>query len=410
MRIWSYPGIYPYPEGNDLTTGIFIHKQNLALKEIGAEIAVVQPWDAFPFWPIYKMFPDWQRFQQNQRPKERELDGLTIYHPHVFSPKPSRLWRKPHSYYLLNELEHFFRKMGVRKGHDVIHAQWLIPDGHHAVLLAKRLGISCSVEMQGDDIQVWPHQSETHLKNALWTLENADLVLGCSDFLCQEAIKLYGRQLETHTIYTGIDLDKFSPPTPSQRLSARNELNINENEIIILNVGSAIARKGWLELFQSIALLDKEGYSNVKILAASGGLKEFDLLAKAHDFNIQDKLVDLGQVDNKRLVQLYYACDIFCLPSYWEGLANVLCEAMACGCAVVTTAVSGHPEVVKSGENGELVDPKNVESLKEALKRLLSNPERRLMYGQKARLTAENKIKSHNDNARILLNLLKHNV
>lgn len=407
MKIWSYPGIYPYPEGNDLTTGIFIHKQNLAIQQLGYDIEVVQPWDEAPRWPFYKLFKDWRNYHEIQRPEVRFLEGIKVHHPKVFVPKPSRVFKKPHHYYLLNTLESFFKSKGVKIGRDIIHAQWLIPDGHMAVQLGKRLGIPVSVEMQGDDIVVWPHNSETHLKHALWTLGNADLVSGCSDFLCNEAKKLYDKPIDTHTIYTGIDIHKFKPLEDLQSKSRLRELyKISENDIVILNVGSAIQRKGWLELFESVSNL-KSKYPNIKILAASGGLQDFKLLDKAREFGVADHLIDLGQVKNENLLALYQLCDIFALPSYWEGLANVLCEAMSCGCAVVTSAVAGHPEVVQNGINGLLIEPRSVSSLTSALDQMIASSELRERFGREARKTAETKIMSHEANAQRLVKLFE---
>ncbi len=405
MRIWSYPGIYPFPEKGDHTTGIFIHKQNLALKALGADVSVIQTRDWYPIWPFYNLLADWKRNQKKVRPAKRELDGIKIFHPLVIAPKPSRLFNKPHGELVVDAICSFLEKQGVKKGQDFILAQWLIPDGYHAVLAAQRLGIQVAVEMQGDDIQVWPHHSPTHLTQAKWVLENADLMLGCSDFLGNEAKKLYIKPLTVHTIYTGIDPEKFKPLNDErERAILRKSLGLNDNDIAILNVGSAIARKGWNELFESVSSL-KENFPNVKILAASGGLSEFKLSELAQKYNVEANLIDLGSVPNNRLPSLYQACDIFCLPSYWEGLANVLCEALASGCAVVTTAVSGHPEVVFPGENGELVTPKNVTELTSALRKVIESPALKQKYQHNARKTALDKIQSHEANAQKIIDL-----
>jgi len=407
MKIWSYPGIYPSPETGEPTAGIFIHKQNLALKANGAEVNVIQTRDWFPVWPFYNLFPDWKRAKQSARPFSRKLDGISVYHPTVFSPKPSRLFNTPHGDLKIKAIVKFLQTQNVKKGKDVIMAQWLIPDGYHAVKVAKELGISVAVEMQGDDIQVWPFQSEIHRAQALWVLENADLILGCSDFLGKEAQKLYSKPLEVHTIYTGIDLQKFKPlATKKEKDEQRTKWGLKETDIVILNVGSSIARKGWNELFEAVSVL-KSTYPTLKIVAATGGLSEFTLAELAVKYGIENQLIDLGSVSNIELPSLYQACDIFCLPSYWEGLANVLCEAMSSGCAIVTTAVSGHPEVVIPAKNGELVTPRNVNELINALEKLISSPELRQSYGIEARRMAEEKIKSHEDNAAKLYQLLK---
>jgi len=406
IRVWSIPGIYPYPEKKDYTSGIFIHKQNLALKELGADVNVIQPRSWFPVWPFYHLFNDWKRNKENARPSKRIIDQINVYHPWVVSPKPSRLFKKPYNQLVVDSIVKFLTKQGVRKGKDVIMAQWLIPDGYFAVQAAKRLGIGCAVEMQGDDIQIWPFQSDIHKAHALYVLENANLMLGCSDFLCNEGKKLFNKSIDIHTIYTGIDLTKFKPVSSTEeRTVLRKKYGINKDDIAILNVGSAIARKGWFELFAAVSFLVKDNPS-IKIIAASGGLKEFDLDEKAKEFGIENNLVNLGSIPNNELNGLYQACDIFCLPSHWEGLANVLCEAMSSGCAVITTAVSGHPEVVTSGVNGELVPPKRADLLKEVLEKVISSEELRKKYGINARKIAEEKIRSHEANAKKLLDLL----
>lgn len=408
MKIWSYPGIYPFPENGDLTTGIFIHKQNIALKNLGVEVNVLQTRDWYPIWPFFNFFSDWKKGQLENRPKHRVLDGINIYHPTVFSPKPSRIFRKPHGELVIDSIVNFLKKRGVQKGRDFILAQWLIPDGYIATIVAKRLGIQVAVEMQGDDIQVWPFNSTVHMEQAIWTLENADLLFGCSDFLGNEAKKLFGKPLDVHTIYTGIDVNKFKPANSvEERNMLRKKIGIQENEIAILNVGSSIARKGWNELFQSVSELNRS-FTNIKILAASGGLKEFELSDIAKKFGIEENLIDLGIIPNHQLPSLYQSCDIFCLPSYWEGLANVLCEALSSGCAVVTTAVSGHTEVVVSGVNGELVPPKNVLELTEALRRVIYSSKLRESYGIEARKIAVEKIRSHEDNAQKIITHFKN--
>jgi glycosyltransferase involved in cell wall biosynthesis len=61
------------------------------------------------------------------------------------------------------------------------------------------------------------------------------------------------------------------------------------------------------------------------------------------------------------------------LPSLYEGLPNVLLEALATGCAVVATDLPGHREVIRSGENGLLVPSSDVEALTGAIENALEN-------------------------------------
>lgn len=67
----------------------------------------------------------------------------------------------------------------------------------------------------------------------------------------------------------------------------------------------------------------------------------------------------------------YQKSDLFCLPSFFEGFPNVLCEAMSCGLPVACSRVCDHPYMVKEGINGFLFDPHNPEEIANALEKLL---------------------------------------
>lgn len=68
----------------------------------------------------------------------------------------------------------------------------------------------------------------------------------------------------------------------------------------------------------------------------------------------------------------YQEADFFCLPSFYEGTPNVICEAMACGLPILCSDVCDNNRYVKEGENGFLFDPKDTESVVSAFERALS--------------------------------------
>jgi len=76
--------------------------------------------------------------------------------------------------------------------------------------------------------------------------------------------------------------------------------------------------------------------------------------------------VVLGKVPNKDLPKYYSSADCFALPTISEGLPKALLEAMACGCPVIATNVSGNPEVVNS-RTGYLVPAKDSGALRDAI-------------------------------------------
>ena len=91
-------------------------------------------------------------------------------------------------------------------------------------------------------------------------------------------------------------------------------------------------------------------------------------------------------MNGKRLLA---TCHLVCLPSYREGLPKSLIEAAAAGKAIVTTDVPGCREVVRHGENGFLVQPRDVYGLAEALERLIEDSDLREQMGARSRVRAE---------------------
>jgi glycosyltransferase involved in cell wall biosynthesis len=101
------------------------------------------------------------------------------------------------------------------------------------------------------------------------------------------------------------------------------------------------------------------------------------------------------------------AMDILVHPTYREGFSMVIQQAMAMGCAIVTTDIPGPSEVIVDGESGVLVPPYSTEELASAMKDLAQNGEKREFLAQNAlervktlfnrermvRLTYENRIK-----------------
>ena len=100
------------------------------------------------------------------------------------------------------------------------------------------------------------------------------------------------------------------------------------------------------------------------------------------EYGLQSNVVLAGQQSD--MAGVYAAMDIFVLPSLNEGLPMTVLEAMAASRPVIATRVGAIPSVIKDGENGLLVDPKDVDGLRNALARLLSDSDLCRRMGDRA--------------------------
>lgn len=120
------------------------------------------------------------------------------------------------------------------------------------------------------------------------------------------------------------------------------------------------------------------------------GLAEYHSLSKRTitDWRLQDIFRLHPAV--KDVTPLYHAADVVCLPSFYEGTANVICESMACGVPLLVSRVSDNPRLVRDGRNGFLFDPNCPEDIACAIMRFADTlPETRRRMGLEGRRMAE---------------------
>ena len=119
-----------------------------------------------------------------------------------------------------------------------------------------------------------------------------------------------------------------------------------------------------------------EGRS-VNLRLIGNGPDEESLRAHAARLSRPDSVIFEGAINQDRIRSFYANADIFCLPSFAEGLPVVLMEAMAMQIACVSTSITGVPELIRDGIDGLLVPPSDLDALTGALARLMDDDELR---------------------------------
>ncbi len=386
MRIWAFPSFYPLDHPGMKWSGIFAHRQYVALQENGAEIKVIVPVLWHPPKPFSKLNANWKMLSTITYPKERIYEGIKVYHPRIANMKPSRIFtRKQYEDRYMEAIVSFFKSNNIKlnKETDIFYSQW-IPTGRMVQQAAHQLGVKSAMLAIGDDIVVWPHESADKKAAFIKAWKAADLRLSVAAYLADEGNKIVGEALPYKVVRRGVEHQKFVPAKPGEKEKIRQEFNLPADKIIILTVGSAIVRKGWLDLFDALVDIVKTS-PNIVLVGIHSGSKELKLDEEVARRGLTNYFVNMGEVAPQTINQLYVAADIFCLPSHWEGIANSVVEAMSCGLPVLTTAVCGHPELITSGENGILVAPKQPAQIAKELADLITNKEKRDTLGANAR-------------------------
>jgi glycosyltransferase involved in cell wall biosynthesis len=153
----------------------------------------------------------------------------------------------------------------------------------------------------------------------------------------------------------------------------------------ILCVGRLTDAKGQHLLLDAIEKLDKQG-RRVRLRLVGGGPDEASLKARAREMRTPELVIFEGGVTQDHIRKLYRAADIFCIPSFAEGIPVVLMEAMAMEIPCVTTHITGIPELIRNGIDSMLVAPSDVDGLVDAIAKLMDDPDLRERIGKSGRL------------------------
>lgn len=155
---------------------------------------------------------------------------------------------------------------------------------------------------------------------------------------------------------------RFNPKAfyPADKSQCRKSLNINDEDFLLVTTGRLSWVKGWQLLIDATAeLFSDNDYKNVKIVFVGDGEDK----KKIENYNRvlfdKDIIKLVGKLNQKEISLYLNAADVFVLGSFTEGWPTSLVEAMACGCAIVTTNVSAVSEIVYEGKNGFIVNDRD---------------------------------------------------
>ena len=250
-----------------------------------------------------------------------------------------------------------------------LHAHFAHQPAAVAALISNMTGIPFSFTAHAKDLYLESRASIRH------RAARATFIATCtrynvrylSDILPPEAAK------KIRVAHHGIDLAAFASPPSTARIDRKRR-----HIPLILSVGRLVPKKGFSDLIAACALLRDRGVPYECTIVGAGPLHGA-LLKQIDHLGLTGRVHLIGAMAHDRLLSLYREARVFALaPRVAEngdrdGIPNVLVEAMATGVPVVTTNVSGIPELVEHERNGLLVEPHRPHELAGAIRRLLDD-------------------------------------
>jgi colanic acid/amylovoran biosynthesis glycosyltransferase len=213
-------------------------------------------------------------------------------------------------------------------------------------------------------------------------VESASFIACITDFCRSQLMALVdpSHWAKMHVVHMGVDLAKY----PSR---AAERLEHDPAMLRVLFVGRLVPEKGVLLMLDVAEELRERGGVEIVMVGAGPMRDELDRQIKNRGLNEIIRLV--GAIGQDDLPDWYGWADVFCLPSFNEGLPVVLMEALLTEAAVVTTAIAGIPELVRTGETGIVVPAGRSDLVARAIEQLMDDPALRRELGAAGRRAVE---------------------
>lgn len=186
-------------------------------------------------------------------------------------------------------------------------------------------------------------------------------------------------------ISNGVDVNgKFNPNNIDEGKihSLKKEFAIHEDDIVISFIGRLVQEKGIFDLLDAFNSIEDRNIKLLVIGDAGKSERDQETVQRLQHYE-NDNVIFTGYRSD--IPELLALSDIFCLPSYREGMPRSIIEAMAMECAVVATNIRGSREEVDHDENGYLVDVNNPIGLRNCILNLATNNEKMQAFKKRAR-------------------------
>ncbi|MFA6363347.1 glycosyltransferase family 4 protein [Methanoregula sp.] len=301
-------------------------------------------------------------------PREEVIHGVQIYRVQSIRKKLEMCTSHEMLSYVISAAR-FLPGLLNENNYDINHTHFIIPTGIVSSLYYKR--IPYIITTHGSDVPGYNpdrFQFQHHLFKPFsnMVLNRASCITSPSIYLKEKILKNFGER-KVAIVPNGLSVESYHPRT-------------KENKI--LTVSRLFERKGIQYVIEAMAGIEGFEYT----ICGDGPYKPY-LERQIERLNLGHKIKLCGYLEQDQLIRQYESASVFVLPSSSENFPMVLMEAMAAGCAIVTSDATGCAEVV--GDTALLVRQKDSKGIQEALLTLLHDRDLQRDLAMRARVRVE---------------------
>jgi len=345
--------------------------------------------------------PGWADFdRQNSTPNFRiirrssPLDNWKYYQAPKLFPPLIRTWRLMNSQRI-----------------DMLHVGDLLPQGLIGLFAKRAFGTPFLIYAHGEEItQMDRRRYQPMLRDAIY--RNADVVIAANNFARDSLIRIGTPEERIHTIFPGVDCQRFSPRDTRHDLVEQLQL---QGTMVLLSVGRLVPRKGHDVVLRALAKLPND-MPQYRYVIVGEGPERPRLEQLARELNLSDRVIFKGKIPDSELPDYYNLCDLFVLANRdiegdLEAFGMVFLEANACGKPVLGGRTGGTADAVNDGITGLLFDPENIDDVARSLELLMNSAHLRQRFGEAGRRRAITDFSWDTGSRRlnnVCLNLLAH--
>lgn len=356
MRILAVTNLYPGP-GRELIAAF--NRQQFAALAGQCELRVIAP----VAWPTA-----WKEAIRGKRTRGRHVnpDGVEVEHPVYYYPP--RILRHRYGECYLRSIRRAAERAITEHRPDVLLSCWTHPDGWAAVQIGREHRLPVVIKAIGSDLLVAANDPRRRIRISD-ALSGADGVVTVSRHLAEHALLLGAEAARVRVVPEGLNESVFFP---GDRHTARLRLGLPPDEQVVLFVGNLLWTKGVGLLVKACrSLVDRGAQFHCYLIGGGADAAKLRSLVRAE--RLESRVSLAGSCAHAELPNWYQAADVVALPSYSEGIPNVLREALACGRPFVASDVGGIPEIAHPSYS-RLIPRGDAAALADSLTAMLASP------------------------------------